>query len=232
MEICSNKPKNEEQNTFYSDLSPSDKFQYDEMRQRFSSCDNKYNRNRRLETFQENLDEIKKFCLRGNEDDRKRLIACGVCWIKDGIATNIRQLKYLLGKSKSTINGSLQKMGYDTIPPKGLDAIPLIEALPYLENNFNELRQWTIRRLNNQPKELPKSDTVDNQNKPQRVTFPSIIPENIFTIKPCAFGCTCGCDCKINGEATRPCYCIYPDGSYEFGKDVCNCVKHIDFSHL
>lgn len=254
-------------NPFYSNLSPSDQLQYRALQRKLASQINRYNRNKRIETFQENLNEIKKFCVRNDENDWKRYIACGICWIKDGICINTRQLRILLGKSKSAINGTLQKMGYDTIAPKGNDAEPLIEVIPYLKNNFSEKRQWSIRKYNihfqnndsiNSCEEYVqnKNESICNcsessvQNDDSICNCSEISAQNNDSVnccahchsktesidkydrKPCAFGCTCGCDCKINGEATRPCTCIYPDDSYEYGKGVCHCERIIGMGQV
>lgn len=226
---CTIQPINEKEIPFYSIISPSDQFQYQELRRRLSSNENRYIRNKKIESFQESIEDIKKFCIRSDEDDWKRFLICGICWIDDGICINTRRLQYLLGKSKSSINGSLQKMDYITIPAKGTDADPLLKVIPFLKNKFEEQRQWTIRKIPSKSQvESQNNNTIkptchhcklrDNSNDSEKINDPPIR-------KPCAFGCTCGCDCKFNGEAEHPCTCIYPDDSYEYGKDVCHCEK-------
>ncbi|OHS96477.1 hypothetical protein TRFO_37333 [Tritrichomonas foetus] len=401
---------------FFSNLSPSDQLQYHELRRRLSSKNNRYNRNKRLETFQDTLQAIQTFCVRNSEDDWKRYLVCGICWIDEGICINTRQLRILLGKSKSSINGALQKIGYETVPSKGNDAAPLVSKIPYLKQFFAEQRQWTIRKLmphgqsqqqiqqqaqlaqhitimNNailaqqqriqsatqqqqaQPQTPPQPQQINNsndqvsssghqkigktveplkilhfqqlqlqqQNSQQNAQSPKVQPAHSVQLQPfnivtssvihvqsphqiltsnlqsqknnppqlsnseqtqsvahpeiqtetqnevqavsnppnilhsthqfnnlkneneqvatnaeaisnseptpskvilevipeekpqtstCAFGCTCGCDCKPNGEATRPCNCIYPDSSYEYGKDVCGCEKVVAFTTI
>ena len=39
-------------------------------------------------------------------------------------------------------------MGYITVPIKMNDSTDLIEMIPYLKSHPQELRQWTIRRIN------------------------------------------------------------------------------------
>ena len=134
---------------FYEFLSQDDQRQYNELRDRVGSPENRYNRNKRLETFNEILDEIKSYCQRKDSDDWKRYLVCGVCWIdrSSDIAINTRQLRLLILKSKSTINGALAKMGYSTIPIKSHDPTDLIEMIPFLKSHPQELRQWTTRSL-------------------------------------------------------------------------------------
>ncbi|OHT09611.1 hypothetical protein TRFO_21404 [Tritrichomonas foetus] len=131
---------------FFNLLSQDDQRQYHELRQTVGSPDNRYNRNKRLETFNEILDAIRQFCQRGDGEDWRRYLVCGVCWLGCDIAINTRQLRILILKSKSTINGALAKMGYTTIPIKSHDPTELVENIPFLKSHPQELRQWTTRR--------------------------------------------------------------------------------------
>jgi hypothetical protein len=70
---------------------------------------------------------------------------CGVCWLLNGIVINNRQLEILIDKCKSSINGSLQKMGCSMLQSRNESSGSLSEAIPLLKNNFNELREWTVR---------------------------------------------------------------------------------------
>jgi hypothetical protein len=130
---------------YYDLLSIEDQEQYNTLRATLSSqlCRNR--RGRRLENFTEMLTTIQTFCIRHNEDDWKRCVVCGVCWLAAGIAINNRQLSILIDKCKSSINGSLQKMGYSTLQSRTESTGPLCEAMPVLKDNFNELREWTVR---------------------------------------------------------------------------------------
>lgn len=128
-------------------LSPEDQVAFCELQNRVGSPDNRYNRNKRLATLNESFELIRKFCAKGDDEDWKRYLVCGICWVPNGIAINTRQLRVLIAKSKSTINGALAKMGYATVPTKGEDASQLLAMIPYLKGHFSELRQWTIRKI-------------------------------------------------------------------------------------
>ncbi|OHS93028.1 potassium/sodium hyperpolarization-activated cyclic nucleotide-gated channel 1 [Tritrichomonas foetus] len=130
---------------FYSLLSDEDKAKYTKLRSTLSSHAMRNRRGKRVETFAEMLSAVQSFCIRGDADDWKRCVVCGVCWLSNGIAINNRQLGLLIDKCKSSINGSLQKMGYSTIQNRSDSNRPLIDAIPFLKNNFAELREWTVR---------------------------------------------------------------------------------------
>jgi hypothetical protein len=59
---------------------------------------------------------------------------------------NPRQLKYVLGESKSSINGALVLMEYAAVPQSAHQIPKIIGASPYLETRAFELRQWTVRK--------------------------------------------------------------------------------------
>ena len=132
--------------SYFESLSYDDRKAYEDLRSVLAAPDHRYNRNKRIVTFTDMLEQIKKFCVRNDEDDWKRYLVCGICWIGNDIAINTRQLRILLGKSKSTINGALAKMGYETLPFRNNDN-GLMDKIPFLRGNFNETRQWTVRRI-------------------------------------------------------------------------------------
>lgn len=111
-----------------------------------SSNKNRYNRNKRIETFSDILNRIRKFCERRDENDANRYLVCGVTWLNEEIAINTRQFRLLIAKSKSSINGAFVKMSYITVPTKGDEMQELLKKIPFLKGQFNEIRQWTIRK--------------------------------------------------------------------------------------
>jgi hypothetical protein len=137
--------KNDYRPKYYDLLSPSDQEQYTELRSTLSSQMCRNRRGKRLEGFSDMLSSIRAFCIRHNDDDWKRCLVCGVCWLPNGIAINNRQLSILIDKCKSSINGSLQKMGYSTLQSRSESSSSLCDTIPLLKNNFNELREWTVR---------------------------------------------------------------------------------------
>ena len=131
---------------YYELLSKEDQAMYVSLRNGLSSHACRNRRGKRLETFSEMMNTIKQYCIRSSDSDWKRCLVCGVCWLPTGIAVNTRHLSLLTDKCKSSINGSLQKMGYNTVQCRTEYSQPLIDQIPILKNNFNELREWTIRQ--------------------------------------------------------------------------------------
>jgi hypothetical protein len=126
-------------------LSDDDKITYIRLRREFATGNAKPVRNNRLETFEGIVDAIRAFAERGEDSDWRRFLVCGVCWMENAIAINTRQLRLLVSKCKSSINGSLQKMGYTTNMSHSESWKILFPHIPLLKDHFTELRQWTIR---------------------------------------------------------------------------------------
>ncbi|EAY04835.1 hypothetical protein TVAG_226480 [Trichomonas vaginalis G3] len=129
----------------YEDLEEEDKREYNQIRSIIQQSGRNH-RGKRLEAFSELLDTLKNFAVRGDSNDWKRCLVVGVCWLENAIAINTRQLRQLTNKCKSSINGSLQRIGYMPVANHSLLNDLLQEKIPFLKGNFSELRQWTIRQ--------------------------------------------------------------------------------------
>jgi hypothetical protein len=129
------------------DLLPDeDKAEYSRLKQEFSvRSARRGSRSNGVDAFGGMLDAIRQFAERKNGDDWRRFLVCGVCWMDGAIAINTRQLRLLVSKSKSSINGSLQRMGYTTNMSHSDSWKALLPYIPQLKDRFSELRQWTFR---------------------------------------------------------------------------------------
>jgi hypothetical protein len=137
---------------FYDQLTAEDQVKYHSVRAVVGRPENRYNRCHRLSTLRSSFDEIRKFCVRGDELDGVRCLVCGICWLdRDEIGINTRQLRLMIAKSKSSINGAFAKMGYSSRPSKEREIERLCRALPLLSAFPTELRKWTIRVPIDQP---------------------------------------------------------------------------------
>ena len=144
-------------NQFLEILVEADQQRYIELRDSLSSEKNKYQRFHRTDAFDSLLEQIKNFCIRGDDDDWKRCMVCGVCWPPNCIGVNVKQLMLTTGKSKSNINGVFTKMGY-MVDSMNLDLKrELIDTIPFLKGNYLEQRFWTIR-VNNSKTPIPKHE--------------------------------------------------------------------------
>jgi hypothetical protein len=164
--------KAREKSLYYNLLYNSEKSAYDLLQSDFDSHLHRYNRNHRTTNFRDELDQIRQFC--EGPDAWRRYLACGICWGLNFIATNTLQLRFLLGKSKSSINGCFAQMGFDICPSKDCDNTELFAKIPALKGRAHELRQWTIRKMT---KPNSSDDVPVEPNRfiqPEDIDFPLI----------------------------------------------------------
>jgi hypothetical protein len=129
-------------------LSTDDQHQYTALQEMVSAPVRKNRRNRSLQTFGEIIDAIKAFVMRNDSEDWKRALVCGICWLgADGpIGINTRQLRLLVSKCKSSINGSFQLLGFGNVSAGTDCSVSISKIFPVLKDSFTELRQWTLRQ--------------------------------------------------------------------------------------
>lgn len=137
--------KGQELPLYWELLSELDRATYTRIRVAFASPVCKHRRNSSTKINGEILNSVKSFVIRSDEDDWKRALVCGICWMPDMIAINTRQLRLLLSKCKSSINALFLNLGYTTIPTNNDFATSLVRVFPNLKDNFAELRKWTPR---------------------------------------------------------------------------------------
>jgi hypothetical protein len=99
---------------------------------------------------------IHSWAQRGDGDDWRRCCVCGLFYLQCGIAVNSHQLNCLTDRCKSSINGGLKKLDFETISARGDMNPELVGLLPNLKGNTHELRQWSVRK----PKSYCKTAAV------------------------------------------------------------------------
>lgn len=197
---------------FYDLLSENDKEGYNQLRSALSSKNCRNRRNKRLETFSEMLNAIHNYAIRNDDDDWKRCLVCGVLWLSNGIAINTRQMRLLIDKCKSSINGSLHRMGYSAVTCRGDTSNQIVELIPMLKNNFPELRQWTVRQMNTwtpQPT-LPHVDPVP-AIKPSISISPQPQTNSFFHLTP-----SVSCPTGLNDNNIEPLLQGNPEPSNDY----------------
>ena len=130
---------------YFNLLNPSDQQGYASLQRHLNGINEKRVRGKRLSILEDSLKQIRMWSQRGDTDDWIRCLVCGVCYLKCGIAVNSHQLRYLTNKCKSSVNGALKLLGYQTISARGDTNDELMDMFPILKGNTHELRQWSVR---------------------------------------------------------------------------------------
>lgn len=156
-------------------LNEQDKLAYEDLRKSYAESLYSKSRNNSTNHFQELLNSIKKYAQRETPDDWKRCLVCGVVFLNNRLAINNHQLKFLYGKCKSSINGVLNKIGWETHDTRGDLDPELVAFFPLFRKNVAKLRQWSIRIQNtkaiqaNSSKSTNVIHELDVQHSPQHV---------------------------------------------------------------
>jgi hypothetical protein len=130
---------------YLSLLTSDDKRGYESLREAIDPLAARTIRSLLGEKFQEIVGRIRDYAIRGDSNDWKRCLVCGVAWLDDSLAISTRQLCKLIGKCKSSINSGLQAIGYETVPLSPEHARSLVGVFPFMRDRVDEMRQWTIR---------------------------------------------------------------------------------------
>jgi hypothetical protein len=130
-------------------LSSDDSQAYLKLCDHFQSTTGKSAKGERLDAFSYRLGKIREFIERNDQSKWQRSLVCGVFFLREGMALNIRQLRLLLGKCKSSINGSLQQMGYTAKPQLHSSAGSFLRTIP--DGLELDLKNWTIRMKSDPP---------------------------------------------------------------------------------
>jgi hypothetical protein len=150
---------------YWSLLSDDDKDVYLRIKAALSAPSLRNKRNTRMESFQGILEAIEAFENTEAANKWKRCLVCGMCLFRDGagIAVSTSQLKRLIFRCRSSINGSLKGLGYGQIVTIQEAGELLLREIPYLGDNPAELRRWTIRMKDAAP---PRTGDVDVSSFP------------------------------------------------------------------
>jgi hypothetical protein len=138
-------PKQSIPQRFWSVLSQSDKNEFLRLRTKFDQDKRSIARDRRAVTFANELFTVLEYIDRSPDNMEARAVVAGVCFVGPIICVNTRQLKYLLCRCKSSINGILQELGYVGVRPKSKTRSCVLASMPSLERSAEILRQWSIR---------------------------------------------------------------------------------------
>ena len=126
-------------------LTELDKETYNRLSAALSQPTTRNRKHKRVDDFQEIIDALFLYINHDEADKWKRSLVCGLFPFEGGIAVNISSLKKLIMKCKSSINGSFKAIGYPNVTTKSSYCDELLDGIPFLKNNFIELRQWSIR---------------------------------------------------------------------------------------
>jgi hypothetical protein len=133
-------------NPLLQQLSHADQADYLQLANFFAFCDDRNKRNLGMSTFAKHLDMIHSFVCRGDACDTIRGVVCGIEFGTNSFLLNTRELKRLMFRSKSCMNGCFQRLGYTVCrPSRDLPSL-FAEIVPGCGSHFFTARQWCVRK--------------------------------------------------------------------------------------
>ena len=139
-------------------LDKKDKEQYLHLKEEFATSTKDEKNDKQCDFFQNNLDEIQKFCIRNQSDDWKRCLVCGIVWLDSTLLINMARLTKLISDSKNSFNCTISKLGYHKDMSESTVFQKLVEKIPFIKGNYVEQRNWSARTLSSTPPVSEKSD--------------------------------------------------------------------------
>lgn len=163
-------------------LTDADKREYQKIRTEIQPYTIRTTKEKASLNFKYIILRLGEFINRGEEDDWKRALVCGIAWLENAFAISTRQLQYLFGKCKSSINAGFQSIGYVAVQTSPQMVDDFIRLFPFMIFNNIEVRQWTLRyhseMLGN--KSIIAENSEESCSEP---SSPSISPDEITKIK-------------------------------------------------
>jgi hypothetical protein len=131
---------------FWSALTHTDQLDYIQLRRLILSAQARVHPLNRPLTFAEIFELIRIYTTANAIQYSARCSVCGLCELPEGLAVNSRQLRFLLGRCKSSINRSLQIMGYVADLGRAETMAVIDRTFPFIRGNLSELRKWSVRQ--------------------------------------------------------------------------------------
>jgi hypothetical protein len=126
-------------------LSNQDKQTYLNLRSKFVQPARPHQKDRNSIVFRSEVHSIIDYIDSSVPGREHRSIICGLLVADPFICVNNRQLKHLIGRCKSSINGSFQQIGYMAVKTKDKARQCTKVLIPSLATDPGQLRQWTVR---------------------------------------------------------------------------------------
>jgi hypothetical protein len=132
---------------FLGAMSEPEQDEYRRLKTRFAGPQWRGGRNRGSDLFQQELSAVRVFVMKGDGRDITRGLACGIYWVREGVIVNPSRFSVMISKSKSSVNGGFQALGYVSLAVREATSDEILRALR-LEPQA--VRHWTLRCLVNE----------------------------------------------------------------------------------
>jgi hypothetical protein len=130
---------------FWGVLSQDDQTEFIKLRARLHRGQQSISKDIRMAAHHRELLMVLSYLERSPENMEVRAIISGILFVGPAVCVNTRQLKLLLGRCKSSINGCFKQLGFVAVRTKVKARNFIAHCLTALKDKQDVIRQWTVR---------------------------------------------------------------------------------------
>lgn len=131
--------------TIWNMLSLEDRGEYHRLKNQFNQMQRGAYKDRKPNNFVNDIIALIGYINRSESKKQERSLMVGLAFSGPYICVNTRQLKSVVGRCKSSINGSFQQLNYTALKTKQKAKECIQSLFPSYTGDTGTLRQWTVR---------------------------------------------------------------------------------------
>lgn len=130
---------------YFDCLSHEEQQEYLSLRNSIAPLTTRTNKDQLNLKFQAIINKVQEWIHANPASIQRRALVCGIIRVGDDYIISTRQMTSLIGKCKSSVNSGFGAMGYKTGPVTDKYALELTSRFPFMKDDCNKMRQWTVR---------------------------------------------------------------------------------------
>jgi hypothetical protein len=131
--------------SYWNQLSQDDQTEFIKLRAHLHRGQQPMSKDVRMASLRRELLLVLSYLERSPDNMEARAILSGICFVASAVCVNTRQLKSLLGRCKSSINGCFKQLGFVAVRTKAKARGFIAAALTSIKDRPEMIRQWTVR---------------------------------------------------------------------------------------
>jgi hypothetical protein len=131
--------------SYWNQISQDDQTEFIKLRAHLHRGQQPMSKDVRMASLRRELLLVLSYLERSPDNMEARAILAGICFVGAAVCVNTRQLKCLLGRCKSSINGCFKQLGFVAVRTKAKARGFIAAALTSLKDRPEIIRQWTVR---------------------------------------------------------------------------------------
>jgi hypothetical protein len=131
--------------SYWNQVSQDDQTEFMQLRAHLRRGQQPMSKDVRIASLRRELLLVLSYLERSPDNMEARAILAGICFVGPAVCVNTGQLKSLIGRCKSSINGCFKQLGFVAVRTKAKARGFIAAALTSLKDRPEMIRQWTVR---------------------------------------------------------------------------------------